>query len=199
MADTEDLPRAHVKRIVKGKLTDIQKTLDGEDKKREAQIQKEALHALSESAKIFIHYLTATANDLCHENHRQTISAEDVLKAVEETEFGEFLEPMKAALEGFRKEAQLKSKNKASLSGKKRKAGDTPLDGEEAGEPGEEGYAEDPAADGAGLQEEGEDIVPTNLDNTFEAEGAEGSAEEDISGEQAADDETGADVNGDMM
>eukprot|EP00242_Pyramimonas_sp_CCMP2087_P015850 CAMPEP_0198212350 /NCGR_PEP_ID=MMETSP1445-20131203/25693_1 /TAXON_ID=36898 /ORGANISM="Pyramimonas sp., Strain CCMP2087" /LENGTH=147 /DNA_ID=CAMNT_0043886773 /DNA_START=312 /DNA_END=751 /DNA_ORIENTATION=- len=112
MADTEDLPRAHVKRIVKNKLQELQAKTDGEEKKREIQVQKEALQALSESAKIFIHYLTATANDLCHESKRSTISADDVMRAIEETEFSEFLEPLKAHLEGYKKEHAEKSQKR---------------------------------------------------------------------------------------
>ena len=69
MAETEELPRAHVKRIVRAKLAEVASrdnpTPTGA--KRELAVQKEALHALQEAAKIFIHYLTATANTLCHE------------------------------------------------------------------------------------------------------------------------------------
>eukprot|EP00240_Pyramimonas_obovata_P011055 CAMPEP_0118935992 /NCGR_PEP_ID=MMETSP1169-20130426/15943_1 /TAXON_ID=36882 /ORGANISM="Pyramimonas obovata, Strain CCMP722" /LENGTH=141 /DNA_ID=CAMNT_0006879077 /DNA_START=50 /DNA_END=472 /DNA_ORIENTATION=- len=122
MADTEDLPRAHVKRIVKNKLAELQgATGDGDAQKRDIQVQKEALQALSESAKIFIHYLTATANDLCHEAKRSTISADDVMRAVEDTEFNEFLEPLKLSLEGYKKEHAEKSAKRME-KGLKRKA-----------------------------------------------------------------------------
>lgn len=40
------------------------------------------------------------ANDICKESKRQIISAEDVFKALEETEFSEFIRPLKASLEG---------------------------------------------------------------------------------------------------
>lgn len=40
------------------------------------------------------------ANDICKESKRQIISAEDVFKALEETEFPEFVRPLKASLEG---------------------------------------------------------------------------------------------------
>jgi len=40
------------------------------------------------------------ANDICKESKRQIISAEDVFKALEETEFSEFVRPLKASLEG---------------------------------------------------------------------------------------------------
>lgn len=39
---------------------------------------QDALLACAEAAKLFIHYLTATANDACKDAKRQTISADDV-------------------------------------------------------------------------------------------------------------------------
>lgn len=61
---------------------------------------QDAVLACSEAGKLFIHYLTATANDTCREARRQTISADDVLIALEDLNFGELVEPLKAALEG---------------------------------------------------------------------------------------------------
>lgn len=40
------------------------------------------------------------ANDICKESKRQIINAEDVFKALEETEFTEFVSPLKDSLEG---------------------------------------------------------------------------------------------------
>jgi DNA polymerase epsilon subunit 3 len=84
----EELPRAHIKRLVKNKLS----TLDNVDAKGvtfEPSIQKDALHAYGECAKIFIHYITATANEISRDHKRSTISAEDVLAAIEECDFGD--------------------------------------------------------------------------------------------------------------
>lgn len=50
--------------------------------------------------QVFIHYLTATANDVCKEAKRQTVSAEDVLTALEDLEFGELVPALREALEG---------------------------------------------------------------------------------------------------
>jgi DNA polymerase epsilon subunit 3 len=44
--------------------------------------------------------LCCSANEICRESKRQTINADDVLKAVEELDFPEFCEPLKAALAG---------------------------------------------------------------------------------------------------
>lgn len=44
-------------------------------------------------------YLTACANDFCREAKRQTISAQDVMQAIKELEFGELEEPLREYLE----------------------------------------------------------------------------------------------------
>ena len=69
MADDADLPRALVKRIAKAKLASLEKekaSAEGKENKegRDIQISRDALLALSESARVFIHYLTATGNVL---------------------------------------------------------------------------------------------------------------------------------------
>ncbi|CAL5352586.1 unnamed protein product [Camellia sinensis] len=92
VAETEELPKAIVRRVVKEKLSQLSK--DGD-----ISVFREALQAFSESARIFIHYLSATANDICKESKRQTINADDVFKALEEIEFPEFVGPLKASLE----------------------------------------------------------------------------------------------------
>lgn len=60
-ADAEDLPKANVKRIIGAKLTEFHEHFAAEDRKgRAVQINKDALEAFVQSAKIFIHYLSAT-------------------------------------------------------------------------------------------------------------------------------------------
>lgn len=41
-----------------------------------------------------------SANDVCKESNRQTISAEDVFIALEDIDFPEFVAPLRASLEG---------------------------------------------------------------------------------------------------
>jgi len=91
----DGLPASFIKRLVKAKLAEL-----GGSDKGEVALQKEAVAAFGEAAKIFIHYLTFTANEFCHEAKRSTINAEDVLKAVEEIEFSEFLAPLRDSLAG---------------------------------------------------------------------------------------------------
>ncbi|CAO2824781.1 unnamed protein product [Amaranthus hypochondriacus] len=94
VTEAEELPKTIVRRVVKDKLSEV--STDGGD----VTLHKEALLAFSESARIFIHYLSATANDICHESKRQIISADDVLNALEEIEFSEFVEPLRKSLDG---------------------------------------------------------------------------------------------------
>ena len=44
------------------------------------------------------------ANDFCKEGKRQTISAQDVIAAMKELEFDEFVEPLERFLEAHRKD-----------------------------------------------------------------------------------------------
>ncbi|BBN04956.1 DNA polymerase epsilon subunit 3 [Marchantia polymorpha subsp. ruderalis] len=166
---SEDLPRANVKRIVKAKLLELAAAHYGDEKtSRDLPIHKDALLAFSESAKIFIHYLSATANDICRESKRQTINAEDVLRAVEEIEFGEFVEPLRSALEVYREENQNKKAQRgfAANGGKrKRRASDiSALNGNEDGDEADNQGEED--------EGEGEDLED---DKEEEADGEDGS------------------------
>uniref|UniRef100_A0A0D6R336 Transcription factor CBF/NF-Y/archaeal histone domain-containing protein n=1 Tax=Araucaria cunninghamii TaxID=56994 RepID=A0A0D6R336_ARACU len=119
-AETEELPRANIKRVVKNKLAEI---IKDDPSPKDIAVNKEALIAFSESARIFIHYLSATANDICRESKRQTMNAEDVLKALEEMEFPELLEPLRNSLTAFRKQnASKKSESKTKNADRKRKS-----------------------------------------------------------------------------
>lgn len=98
----EDLPRAHVRKILRAKLASLPGNVDSKGVAFEPNIQKDALTAASECAKIFIHYLTATANETCRDAKRSTVSAEDVLAAIDEIDFGEIGAEVGAALGAFR-------------------------------------------------------------------------------------------------
>jgi len=149
--ETEELPKAIVRRVVKEKLSQLSK--DGAD----ISVFKEALMAFSESARIFIHYLSAMANDICKESKRQTINAEDVFKALEEMEFPEFVGPLKASLEEFRKKnAGKRSASKAKEASKKKKIK------ESAGENGGEAAQEDVQDEGDTNGNEDENDAPDN-------------------------------------
>ncbi|KAL8201586.1 hypothetical protein R6Q57_010733 [Mikania cordata] len=131
--DAEELPKAIVRRLVKDKLAKLSQ--DGGD----IQVQKDSISAFSESARIFIHYLSATANDICKESKRQTINAEDVFKALEEIEFPEFVAPLRASLEEFKqKNAKRKSDSSKAKEAKKSKTEEPTMENGEAHENGDE-------------------------------------------------------------
>ncbi|KVF97773.1 Histone-fold [Cynara cardunculus var. scolymus] len=162
VADADELPKAIVRRLVKDKLSQLSQ--DG----GEIQVLKDSLLAFSESSRIFIHYLSATANDICKESKRQTINAEDVFKALEEIEFPEFVASLRTSLEGNsgadscdlrgivwwallsssslscndlefkRKNAKRKSESAKSKEAKKSKTEEPPMENGEAQENGEE-------------------------------------------------------------
>ncbi|XP_020599365.1 DNA polymerase epsilon subunit 3 isoform X1 [Phalaenopsis equestris] len=124
----EELPKTIVRRLVKDKLSQLsssssEKAKSDEVGDEEMMLHKDTLLAFSESARIFIHYLSATANDICKESKRQTINAEDVFKALVDMEFPEFIQPLRDSLGEFRKKnAGRKSGNKGNGVTKKRKS-----------------------------------------------------------------------------
>uniref|UniRef100_A0A0A9DZ16 Transcription factor CBF/NF-Y/archaeal histone domain-containing protein n=1 Tax=Arundo donax TaxID=35708 RepID=A0A0A9DZ16_ARUDO len=120
-AEVEELPKAIVRRLVKDKLAHI---AGGEG--AEVIVNRDAMAAFAESARIFIHYLSATANDMCKESKRQTINADDVLKALDEMEFSEFVEPLRTSLQEFRN----KNAGRRSEASQKRKEKRRKLDKE---------------------------------------------------------------------
>ncbi|KAI4386123.1 hypothetical protein MLD38_004083 [Melastoma candidum] len=114
----EELPKAIVRRMVKEKLSDLSGDVD-------ISLHKDALLAFSESARIFIHYLSATANDICKESRRQIVNADDVLAAIKDIEFPEFIEPLQASLDELRKKNAGKAKKgEASKPNKRNSEGE---------------------------------------------------------------------------
>ncbi|XP_017232924.1 DNA polymerase II subunit B4 [Daucus carota subsp. sativus] len=101
VADPEELPKTIVRRLVKDTLSQCSK--DGD-----ISVLKDSLLAFSVCVRIFIQYLSATANDVCKEANRNIITANDVFKALEEIEFPELIEPLKASLEEFKKKNSVK-------------------------------------------------------------------------------------------
>lgn len=90
-----DLPKALIRRMVKAKLSEL-----SGDPSKEFNVNKDALLALAESAKVFVSFIASTANDICKESKRQTMSAEDVFKALDEMDFGDMVAPLRQELAG---------------------------------------------------------------------------------------------------
>ncbi|KAK9500976.1 hypothetical protein O3M35_002121 [Rhynocoris fuscipes] len=96
-----NLPNAVVTRIIKECLPDG------------ISVSKEARTAIARATSIYILYITSAANNVATQSSRKTISANDVFKALEETEFSSFIKPIQEALEEFKK-AQLDKKLRAA-------------------------------------------------------------------------------------
>ncbi|KAK9727010.1 hypothetical protein RND81_05G251800 [Saponaria officinalis] len=185
VADAEELPRTIVRRVVKDKLSEV--SGDGGD----VILHKEALIAFSESARIFIHYLSATAHDICSESRRQIINADDVLNALDEIEFSEFVEPLREALDEFRKKAAGKRAGaaKAKDDNKKRKT-ETDTTSEKGGDEGQENNVEN--------GDEVENQVNGDRDDEVEEQASgdnEDETEEQVSGDNEDEDEEQASGN----
>ena len=103
-----NLPNAVVTRIIKEALPEG------------VTIGKEARMAVAKAASIFILYLTSTANTIAKKGNRKTLSGTDVIQAMEDIEFEQFINPLKEALETFKK-SQKEKKDATSKRKQQRK------------------------------------------------------------------------------
>lgn len=95
-----NLPNAVVGRIIKDAIPEG------------VNVSKEARLAISKAASVFVLYATSCSNNYALKAKRKTISAQDVLSAMEEMEFEQFVEPLNDALEAFRSQQQGKKERK---------------------------------------------------------------------------------------
>ena len=93
-------PAAQIVRIVKDVLP------------KGVQLTKDARAAFQKAAGIFIHYLTTASNDICNENKRSTIYPNDVLVALKDLEFHDFIAPVERVLEKLKNEHEINKKRK---------------------------------------------------------------------------------------
>lgn len=109
--DDTDLPKAVVKRLAKAALDNLDPSSG--DHARGVQVNKDALLALSESTKVFILYLTATATAHKAAAHRQTLLESDVFAALNDIQYPEFLQPLKDEVQALKQKTRAKAKAKA--------------------------------------------------------------------------------------
>ena len=93
-----DLPKGVIKRIVKAKLAE--KQAQAGQRSGDFQVSKDAVSAFSQATKVFITYVTTAAYDICRENKRTTVAPQDILQALNELEFGSFIDGLEARLLG---------------------------------------------------------------------------------------------------
>ncbi|KAJ7058093.1 histone-fold-containing protein [Mycena amicta] len=100
-----ELPKSLVTRIAKSALPD------------NAKMQKETVLSLVKGSTVFINYLAATAHDVALSKQHKSISASDVLKALETIEFGDLVDKLQGELAVYRELAKTdKSKKGTSIS-----------------------------------------------------------------------------------
>ncbi|XP_028135923.2 DNA polymerase epsilon subunit 3 [Diabrotica virgifera virgifera] len=81
-----NLPNNTVQKIIKEVLPDS------------VYIGKDARSALSRAASVFVLYVTSQASNEAQNNNRKMLIANDVLKALEELDFENFIEPLEEVL-----------------------------------------------------------------------------------------------------
>ena len=82
-----NLPNAVIMRIIKDALPDG------------VAVSKEARSAMAKAASVFVLYATSTANALAQRNKKKTVNAQDVLTALQDMEFENFVEPLQESLD----------------------------------------------------------------------------------------------------
>ncbi|CAG9829900.1 unnamed protein product [Diabrotica balteata] len=97
-----NLPNTTVQKIIKEVLPDS------------VYIGKDARSALSRAASVFVLYVTSQASNEAQNNNRKMLIANDVLKALEELEFENFIEPLEEVLK-----EHVNSKSKKQVKHKK--------------------------------------------------------------------------------
>jgi len=137
------LPSAAVMRIIKSKLPD------------HVHIGKDTKAAFGKACSIFILYITTIANDLAKESKRTTVTAQDVINALKELEFDEFVPSIEACLAAYRESEKARTieaaAKKAVRVGERAAAvpdeGDDAADGADAANGADEGEADGPEDD----------------------------------------------------
>ncbi|KAL5012595.1 hypothetical protein ScPMuIL_011146 [Solemya velum] len=101
-----NLPNTVITRIIKDAIPDG------------VNVSKEARLAISKAASVFVLYATSCSNNFAMRGKRKTISAQDVISAMEDMEFDHFIQPLQQCLDTYRRD-QL---DKKEATEKKKKA-----------------------------------------------------------------------------
>ncbi|TDL16800.1 histone-fold-containing protein [Rickenella mellea] len=100
--DNYELPKSVVTRIAKSALPE------------NAKLQKDTVLALVKGSTVFINYLAATAHDMASSRQHKSVSASDVLKALELIQFGDMVDGLQEELKVYREVTKNSKKGKAS-------------------------------------------------------------------------------------
>ncbi|XP_043490706.1 DNA polymerase epsilon subunit 3 [Polistes fuscatus] len=114
-----NLPNAVVTRIIKEALPDG------------VTIGKDARTAIAKASSIFILYLTSSANIIAKKANHKTISGADVLQAMADIDFDQFVDPLQESLENFKRTQ--KEKKDATKKKQSKKEEDEIVEEEDTG------------------------------------------------------------------
>ncbi|KAH8111580.1 histone-fold-containing protein [Phellopilus nigrolimitatus] len=103
--DNYELPKTLVTRIAKSSIPESSK------------LQKDTVTALVKGSTVFINYLAATAHDIATSRQHKSVSASDVLKALELIQFGDMVEPLQQELQVYRENMKNSKKTSANKAG----------------------------------------------------------------------------------
>lgn len=102
-----NLPNSNITKIIKDSLP------------ADVNMDKEARIAIARATSVFIMYLSSNAAAAAHKHNHKTFSAQDVLNAVNEMEFANFMGPMKASLQVHQKSMKDKKEIKKTTDARK--------------------------------------------------------------------------------
>ncbi|KAK9877234.1 hypothetical protein WA026_016980 [Henosepilachna vigintioctopunctata] len=95
-----NLPNAPIQKIIKEALPES------------VHIGKDARSALSRAASVFVLYITSQASKQAQKFKRKTLSGQDVMNALSDLGFEEFLEPLEEFLKSFQDSKGMQKKRK---------------------------------------------------------------------------------------
>lgn len=140
-----NLPNAVVTRIIKDAIPEG------------VNVSKEARLAISKAASVFVLYATSCSNNFALKGKRKTITAQDVMAAMDDMEFEHFVEPLQLCLENYR----LGQKNKKEERKKKTQV-EVPVIEETEGENGLEDEDDDDSGEEVQQNGEGDGDIGNN-------------------------------------
>lgn len=114
------LPKAVITRIMKEALPDG------------VTIGKDARTGVTRAATIFILYLSSSANTIARKTNRKTINGTDVIQAMVDIEFDQFVDPLQESLENF-KRTQKEKKDATTKKKQNKKDEDEAVEDEDTG------------------------------------------------------------------
>ncbi|THH06563.1 hypothetical protein EW145_g3999 [Phellinidium pouzarii] len=179
--DNYELPKTLVTRIAKSAIPETSK------------LQKDTVTALMKGSTVFINYLAATAHDVSTSRQHKSVSAADVLKALELIQFGDMVDTLQHELQIYRENLKISKKNSnksASGTGESASARSKNKNTSSAKGKGKEratGIGPSPLSVDASASVSGE--ADEEMGDEGEGDGGEGEGEGEEGDEEAPDDE----------